>query len=143
MLIKWLTRREHARYELEQKLLSLATEPSLIQSLLDELQQQGWQSDQRYAEMFVNTRLQQGYGPLRIQQECTNKRVADEFVRAALLEKNAFDESWIARCWHKRFGDEAPITAKLYQKQLRFLLYRGYSSEAAQRWLRQMQAEGK
>lgn len=109
--------------------------------MLDELQQQNWQCDRRYAEMHVKTRLQQGYGPLRIQQELTAKKVDDDIVAEALKEHQAFDEQWIQRCWQKKFRCEMPLTAEIQQKQLRFLLYRGFSSEVAQQWLRRVKTE--
>ena len=138
--IKCLTRREYSRFELWQKLKRIASdEETLIAEILDDLQQQKWQSDRRYAEMHVNARLQQGYGPLRIEQELTIKQVDSDIIQAALDEHEAFAETWLKRCWQKKFQQQLPLTAEIKQKQLRFLLYRGFSSESAQRWLRKQQ----
>ncbi len=141
-VLRWLTGREYSRQELELKLQRQVSDHSLIQQLLDELQEQGWQSDSRCADMYVRARLHQGYGPLRIQQELATKGIDEELIMVALTTHQANDPHWVQSCWSKKFCEQVPNSPAVWQKQLHFLRYRGFSSEVAQRWLRQLQVEG-
>src|SRR5690606_4254573 len=52
-----LSRREHSRQELKQKLAIYADESDDVDSLLDELVRENWQSDERFAQSLVNRRV--------------------------------------------------------------------------------------
>ena len=66
-----LANREHSRVELDRKLQS--RHPALSRSerevLLDRLIELNLQSDERFAEMLIRSRLQRGQGRSRIEQE--------------------------------------------------------------------------
>lgn len=64
-----LARREHSRRELARKLGQAGVEPERLHQALDRLDAEGLQSDQRFAEMLVRSRIAQGYGPRRIRAE--------------------------------------------------------------------------
>lgn len=89
--------------------------------------------------MYVAKRLNQGYGPLRIQQALIAKHIEPDLIQAAFQDEDATNEHWLERCWRKKFHGQLPCGPASWQKQIRFLLYRGFSSEVAQRWLRYVQ----
>ena len=76
-LIKSLARREHSRAELSRKLKTLHADLSVLEraNLLDRLLELNYQSDQRFAEMLIRSRLARGQGSLRIQQELSTHSI--------------------------------------------------------------------
>ncbi|OQX44617.1 MAG: hypothetical protein B0D85_06675, partial [Candidatus Sedimenticola endophacoides] len=68
-LMRLLAAREHTRAELRGKLASRCAEPQLLEQVIDELRERGLQSDGRFAEQYVSSRMRRGFGPLRIRRE--------------------------------------------------------------------------
>ncbi len=66
--IQLLTRREYAAKELADKLAQKGHQRAIIAEVISELQDKGYQSEARYCEMFVRTRVHQHYGPTNISQ---------------------------------------------------------------------------
>ncbi len=127
-----LARREHSRRELTDKLSRRAGDGEQLQALLDQLQAQGLQSDERFAESFLRSRIARGQGPLRIQQQLRQKGIDSELLSAA-LEAEAADWYQLAvQLREKRFGLGLVTDRKAYAKQVRFLLYRGFSQDQVQ-----------
>ena len=126
--INLLTRREHSQYELQCKLKSRGFELHDIHQIIDELNQKGWQSDERFTENYIRSRIRNGFGPLKITQELQKRHVSNNLIEQYL---NEYDKNqWIAlkeKARIKRFGSEKPKEFKELMKQLRFLNYRGFS----------------
>ena len=126
--VRLLARREHSRAELRYKLRGRGLEDAEIQPALDELEDRGWQSDERYAEAKASSRISAGYGPLRIAAELSLAGVTDVLVdrTMAALEVDWFAQ--IAELHQRRFG-ERPTTGRQWQQQCRFLQTRGFTGE--------------
>ncbi|MCW8886439.1 MAG: recombination regulator RecX [Motiliproteus sp.] len=124
-----LARREHSRRELRQKLQSSADSEEQLESLLEQLQAQGLQSDQRYAESFVRSRIGRGQGERRIRQELKQRGVDSENISLAFTEADADWFELALEMRRKRFGCLPPEDVKARAKQIRFLLYRGFNQE--------------
>lgn len=122
-----LGRREHSRAELERKLDRLADAP-LVADVLDELAERRLQSDDRFAEVFVRSRAEKGYGPRAIGADLRSRGLDAEQVAAALA---ASGYDWALRCHEvrqARFGRLLPADPREKARQLRFLQYRGFSA---------------
>ena len=127
--LRILTQREHSAKELEQKLIHKGFAAEDISALISELQQQDWLDEARFADAFVRSRMQHGYGPLRIRQELRQRGVG-ESVQALALESYADEwQDCVCRARVKRFGDDLPNNLKDRAKQTKFLTYRGFTSE--------------
>ena len=123
-----LTRREHSQFELRQKLAELGGESSIIDTILDEFSTQNWQNDRRFTEVFIRYSARKGQGALNIRQELKQRGITDkEMVEELLAEHDWFDLAQQTRS--KKFGEEFPTERKEQARQLRFLQYRGFSSE--------------
>jgi len=134
-----LARREHSQQELVTKIsrrfskrpeLGVTTE--LIQSVLMNITEEGLQSDQRYLESFIRSRIQQGYGPLRIAQELKQKKITAEQFDPLLDSRSA---EWIERAKavkERKFSSGRIVDRKEQARQMRFLQYRGYSLDQIQ-----------
>lgn len=127
--LNFLARREHSRKELHQKLLRHSDDESLIESVIMALEQEGLQSDTRFAQMYVRARFNKGLGPVRISGELSERGIAAELIDESLEE---YDELWLsamARSREIRFSAQRPATFPEQAKQMRFLQYRGFSTE--------------
>lgn len=127
--VSLLARREHSLDELQKKLAQADHSDAEIEATLNWLLQHDLQSNQRFAEAFIRSRSQRGYGALRIKQEMKQRGVADDLIKTTF---EAAKIDWFAlavevRC--KRFGEQMPDNFKDRAKQLRFLKYRGFTHE--------------
>lgn len=131
--LQLLTRRDYSRAELQKKLAAHAESAEELASVLDTLQGERLLSDHRYATQRV-TALAGRYGDARLKQELRLKGVSDDDIAAALPEGGDETERCLA-VWQRKFGQPAQ-TPEERAKQMRFLQYRGFSSEAIRRALR-------
>ncbi len=65
----YLARREYGQQELEQKLIAAGFEAAIATETVDKLAGEGLQDDRRFIDNFVQSRINQGKGPVRIRQE--------------------------------------------------------------------------
>jgi regulatory protein len=131
--LQLLTRRDYSRAELQKKLAAHAESAEELASVLDTLQGERLLSDYRYATQRVTARAGR-YGDARLKQELRLKGVSDDDIAAALPEGGDETERCLA-VWQRKFGQPAQ-TPEERAKQMRFLQYRGFSSEAIRRALR-------
>ena len=122
-----LSLREHSRFELERKLLR-RYEQVTVQQVLQDLARQGLQSDDRFAEQYVYSRRNKGYGPLRIRAELIEKGVAEELIAVWL---DVPEQDWrvlMLKTAEKKFGTAPPADRREMAKRGRFLSSRGFPS---------------
>lgn len=125
--IRWLTRREYSRHELQQKLQTKGFEPAVIEAVIAELLRERYLSDERFAEALVQSRVSRGVGPVRLRQELRQHEL-DEHTAAPMPD----EAEWRRRASEvrrKRFGAQLPHNYEERVKQMRFLQYRGFTSE--------------
>ena len=124
-----LARREHARTELERKLVAAGFDADIAADALHRLAQEGLQSDRRFVESFVQSRINQGKGPLRIHADLAQRGVAAGLADEVLAE---IDHDWHAAARDarvKKFGHEQPADFRDRARQMRFLQYRGFEQD--------------
>lgn len=124
-----LARREHGRAELERKLAAAGFEPEVVADALQQLVEEGLQSDRRFVESFVQSRINQGKGPLRIHADLGQRGIAAGLVDQVLEEAG---EDWYALAREarlKKFGRSQPAEYKEKARQMRFLQYRGFEPD--------------
>lgn len=131
-----LTRREHSVAELKAKLVGHGASVDLAGEVIAALADSGLQSDERFAASYVRSRAQRGFGPVVIGQELRQRGISPEQV-ADVLHNGEFD--WCAEARdvrRKRFRGDLPQDRREQARQLRFLLYRGFSNDQARSALR-------
>ncbi|MDB3947919.1 recombination regulator RecX [Gammaproteobacteria bacterium] len=123
------SRREHSRHELMYKLNKRFPETMpIIEEVLDKLVLNNILDDERFAEMYLNSRARKGYGPKKIEMELYSKKVD------SLLVGNAIEayESWTENAENqlkKKFKGVKPTDYQSKMKQKQFLFNRGFSSQ--------------
>jgi regulatory protein len=124
-----LARREHSRFELQQKFLARHFSPAIIETMLDWLQEKGYQNDARFTQVYIRSRLRRGYGALKITGELRERGIQDKALLTEFFP--ADDASWqpqLLALWRKKFGASAEQNSVEHAKQMRFFLARGFST---------------
>jgi regulatory protein len=134
-----LARREFSRFELERKLSGKGYNGTSVAQLLDQLESEGLLSDSRFAESFVCSRRQRGFGPLRIKMELRERGVDDALIRTN-LDDPAIEWLGLARqAFQKRFGREKIRDTREYARRVRFLQGRGFSKPTIMAVLKELE----
>lgn len=124
--IKLLTRREHSRAELQQKLtMKFRLHAAELNEVLDQLLEEGWQSDARFAEVYLRSRSHQGYGWQRIRMELQQRGVEDGIAKEAYEQSEIDWNALKVRVEQKKFGDAPAADWTEQQKRLQYLHRRG------------------
>ncbi|MEL6721734.1 MAG: regulatory protein RecX [Pseudomonadota bacterium] len=128
-----LARREHSHRELTRKLAD--AEPQTVAVVLDQLQAEGWLSDQRFAKQMIRQRIRKGQGPLRIRADLLAHGVDSSVIATAMeAEEPDWAEHLASVAEKKRQGT---VFDKAAQAKLgRFLLTRGFPESMVRQYLR-------
>lgn len=125
-----LARREHSRLELQQKLCAKLPEHSdLVERVIEGLEQDQLQSDERFAEAFIASRIKKGQGPHRISMELQQRGVSSSIIDVVF---DAGDFDWFQLASDvliKKYGNKPCLDFKEQAKRRQFLHYRGFNSE--------------
>lgn len=131
--LDYLARRDYSRWELKRKLAPYAEDEDELDALLDELAEKHWQSDERFVENFVHSKSQK-HGSLRLKQALKMKGVDEQTIASFLPDKKT-ELATAQAVWQKKFGRRAQ-TPQEKQKQIRFLLYRGFQMDVVMKVLK-------
>ena len=119
-----LVRREQSVRELQRKLSNF--DDDLVQQTLQQLQRQNLQSNQRFADMLVRSRANQGKGVNHIVQELKQHQISASEQHQALSDyANEVWQELAEKVWRKKFKVPAKTLVEK-QKQQRFLASRGF-----------------
>ena len=108
----FLARREYGQQELINKLANKGFDPKIAERAVVRLAEEGLQSDDRFAENFVQSRINQGKGPIRIRLELSQRAISDAATEWAIDE---CDVDWhrLARDVRlRKFGRRQPADFK-------------------------------
>jgi regulatory protein len=128
----FLARREYGQTELINKLADKGYVRRLVEQAVTTLAEESLQCDDRFAESFVQSRINQGKGPVRIRLDLGKRGISDALSEVA-IEQCAADWHDLAReVRARKFGDGEPADFKAKAKQMRFLQYRGFEQDHIQ-----------
>lgn len=96
--------------------------------MLEQLLDQGLQSDARFAEQYVASRRRKGYGPTRIRAELRERGIADQLVAACLDEQSEEWKALMRQVAEKKFGGDPAADRRDLARRGRFLAARGFPS---------------
>ncbi len=127
-----LARRERSRAELRLALKRKSFEPALIESVLEDIEKNGLQSDARFASAWVETRRRLSpRGKAAIAFELKQKGIDESAAQSALKRYNSDDERAALRELIEsrlaRIVREKEDKQKTKQRLLGFLTRRGFS----------------
>ena len=137
--IRLLARRERSRLELAQRLAPYCEDEAALAAVLDELEARGWLSESRFAAQLVRLRRPRA-GAARIRQELAHRGVSREVIAEATTGLEGSDAEAAAALWRRRFGRPAADPAER-ERQLRYLVQRGFGRGVALAVLRQVERD--
>ena len=132
-----LSRRDYSKKELTQKLkrgLKEDENPEEVDKAIERLEDLGYLSDARFAENRARVRAS-SLGNARIRRELRQSGVSDEKVQAAMETIEEPEDVRAYRVWARRYS-ELPTDRKERDRQIRYLLYRGFGMDSINRVLR-------
>ncbi|MGD9842972.1 MAG: regulatory protein RecX [Steroidobacteraceae bacterium] len=124
-----LSRREHAQAEIKRKLRDRGYDDAVALEVVDELTRQRLLSDARFAEMFIRSRAARGQGPVRLRGELRQLQLSAELIEQHL---DAAEVDWVQLAVdirQRKFGGAFAKTMSERAKQVRFLQYRGFTTD--------------
>ena len=127
-----LARREHSARELKSKLERKGLDADASAVALADLQAKNYQSDARFGEMLIRTRIAAGYGPRWILAELRQHGVMEVEAQALLY---AAEPDWpvlIRDLLRRRYGNKRASTPAERAKRAAFLLRRGFDAHTVQ-----------
>ncbi len=123
-----LARRDFGSKELKGRLARAGYESEAAQSAVEDLQDERLVDDARYVDHAVASRIARGQGPVRITLELKRLGIAPDLVERAVDARSPDWDVRAADLRRRRFGAAPPEDAAERTRQVRFLLYRGFTS---------------
>lgn len=123
-----LVRREHSQRELRRKLAAKGGEAGGVAEALEMLAARGYQSDARFAEMLIRTRINAGYGPMHIRAELGTHGIDPDVAASMLAEA---EPDWVVLAvdaLRRRYGARQARDRAEHIKRGQFLQRRGFDS---------------
>lgn len=141
MAIQYLARREYSRAELASRLSAKGVDGDDIHRVLDDLADEGLQSDARFAEIFVRSRIARGQGPVRIRVDMGQRGIAEPLMMLALEAESPDWRSLACEALAKRF-DGPGATPRERARRERFLAGRGFEFDQVRHAMRHAWNDG-
>lgn len=129
-VMRLLARREYSQQEIRRK---LGTDYSavLVAAVIHRCLELDWLNETRMMAVFIRSRANRGYGPVRIMQELRLKGLAAEQIKLAM---EVCENDWFALAKEqaeRRASDPSALDRIARGRLLAYLQRRGFSSEQA------------
>lgn len=126
--LRLLTRRDHSRKEMQEKLATKGYDRNQVSSVIEELTKQNWQDDFRYAESYARVRSQKGFGPVYIAYELRQQGITQDKVDKIIRSMSDKWTTLLEQVYTKKYPESSTIDNNERAKRIRFLMQRGFSS---------------
>lgn len=142
--VQLLTRKSYTVQEIRLRLKRYDIGEDVIERVINWLQRLQYVNDQRYAQQWVEQRMQlRGHGPLRLRQELQRKGVDRQYIDEALASFD--DDDFIELAWNqgkkyvtRQLGDEEMT---IRRKTYAYLQRRGYTASVIRRVMRRLEEQ--
>ncbi|MDC9728917.1 MAG: regulatory protein RecX [Methyloprofundus sp.] len=131
--LQYLIRREHSQQELLKKVSEKGYAKPDVLTVIEQLAEQGWQSDARFAESYARSRIHKGIGPLRIKAELQQRGVSDQPFNMAVEDIMGSWYELLQQVYHKKYADIPYADSREQLKRCRFLQQRGFTNDMIRR----------
>ena len=123
-----LARREVSRQQLYRKLAPYAEGPDELEAVLAEFAERNWQSDERYTEAYIHSKSRK-HDTQRLKQALAAQGIDDSLIHEHLPDAPT-EQAHANQVLRKKYKSP-PADYAEKQKQLRFLVYRGFDLDTA------------
>jgi regulatory protein len=127
--VRLLARREHATEELRRKLIGRGFPEATVAAVVDRLAVKNLVSDDRFVASFVHHHAMRGQGPIRIRAELRQQGIEATAAEAEMARAGLDWRALAAQALRRKFGSAPPHGLSERAKRVRFLQYRGFSTD--------------
>ena len=121
-----LSRREHSKKEISDKLLIRFDDKEIIDSVINKLNSNNLINDYRFAELYVMSRKRKGFGPTKIAFELLGKGINESVSKEVISNEGGWNQV-AKKVFTKKFKEGPCQEPKLKLKQKSFLKNRGFT----------------
>ena len=137
-----MARQEYCAQQLRRKLQQVAEDPDAVPALIARLQQQGYLSEQRFAESYLRSRIRRGETVQVAARRARQKGVEREALQAAVAEIDLDEGQACRQLLHKRDPEGLRFDdRRIWQRHLRYLCNKGYPMAIAMEAMQQRDLE--
>ena len=124
--------REHSVHEMTGKLNAKSEMPDIVLAVIDELLENNFLSDERFAESYVRSRQNRGFGPIKIRSELQSKGVTSRLIGEFLDPNSPYWIDVAREAYQKKYLPKPLTDYKEWAKRARFMQSRGFTMEHIQ-----------
>ena len=134
----FLAKRDFAYNELFNKLKPYALNEDELHSVLSDLKNKGWLSEERYINNYISSKNKR-YGILKIKNELYVKSGDRDLINELIIENNIDEVETAHQLWKNKFCDNVTtLDQKLIARGIRFLKYRGFNFDTINKVLQKI-----
>ena len=126
LITKYLSIREHSQLELKNKLSDKGYDSADIIEAINEFASKNIQSDLRFTEEFIRSRLKKNKGPRLITSELINRGISETIISSKLLEIPESEWHKLAYAALSKKLNTSTSTINNEDKIYSFLISRGF-----------------
>ena len=123
-----ISRREHSKKELTDKLAKKYDIPELVNSVIHNLIEKNLLNDMRFSQAYVIARKRKGFGPKKIGYELVSRGVNENTASEVIDAESGWNEAAL-QAFNKKYKAGISKDFKEQNKQKVFLQNRGFSFE--------------
>ena len=126
LITKYLSIREHSKLELQNKLSQKGYDLSDIKECINEFSSKDVQSDIRFTEEFIRSKLKKNKGPRLISSELVSRGITDSIINKKISEISYQEWCTVAFLAHKKKLNGSSVSIEDKDKIYSFLISRGF-----------------
>ena len=137
----YLARQECTQKQLRDKLLRRTEQVELVEKVLKQLVDDGYQSDQRFTEIYVRQKSESGQGAIKIIFDLKRKGVDEQLIKRCLASQESDPKQLALEYLRRKFGLVAARDQKEKAKWMRHMAGRGFGFDEISFALRYQQQD--
>ena len=126
LITKYLSIREHSKLELQNKLSQKGYDLSDIRECINEFSSKDIQSDIRFTEEFIRSKLKKNKGPRLISSELVSRGITDSIINKKISEISYQEWCTVAFLALKKKLNGSSVSIEDKDKIYSFLISRGF-----------------
>ena len=126
LITKYLSIREHSKLELQNKLSQKGHDLSDIKECINEFSSKDVQSDIRFTEEFIRSKLKKNKGPRLISSELVSRGITDSIINKKISEISYQEWCTVAFLALKKKLNGSSVSIEDKDKIYSFLISRGF-----------------
>ena len=126
LITKYLSIREHSKLELQNKLSQKGYDLDSIRDCIDEFSSKDIQSDIRFTEEFIRSKLKKNKGPRLISSELVSRGITDSIINKKISEISYQEWCTVAFLALKKKLNGSSVSIEDKDKIYSFLISRGF-----------------